>query len=142
MSKYYIETCFKDAIKFTTKTYADIIFNPNNVKNYNFYGIANLKMDLDTLDKYFNEEIGLKYKGFDNCLFPIKNMIEKIFYEKKIEEFHNENKKLDNFYKIDENKMIYFLERYKNIKSRKEMKGKVTESEVQSMIKKLRPLLQ
>ena len=38
--------------------------------------------------------------------------------------------------------MIYFLERYKNIKSRKEMKGKVTESEVQSMIKKLRPLLQ
>ena len=142
LSKYYIETCFKDAIKFTTKTYADIIFNPNNVKNYNFYGIANLKMDLDTLDKYFNEEIGLKYKGFDNCLFPIKNMIEKIFYEKKIEEFHNENKKLDNFYKIDENKMIYFLERYKNIKSRKEMKGKVTESEVQSMIKKLRPLLQ
>ena len=142
LSKYYIETCFKDAIKFTTKTYADIIFNPNNVKNYNFYGIANLKMDLDTLDKYFNEEIGLKHKGFDNCLFPIKNMIEKIFYEKKIEEFHNENKKLDNFYKIDENKMIYFLERYKNIKSRKEMKGKITESEVQSMIKKLRPLLQ
>ena len=142
LSKYYIETCFKDAIKFTTKSYADIIFNPNNVKNYNFNGIANLKADIDALDKYFNEEIGNKYKGFENCLFPIKNMIVKIFYEKKIEDFHNENKKIDNFYKIDENKLINFLERYKNIKIKKEMKGKVTESEVQSMIKKLKTLLQ
>ena len=32
LSKYYIETCFKDAIKFKTKSYADITFNPNNVK--------------------------------------------------------------------------------------------------------------
>ena len=142
LSKYYIETCFKDAIKFTTKSYVDIIFNPNNVKNYNFNGIANLKADIDALDKYFNEEIGNKYKGFENCLFPIKNMIVKIFYEKKIEDFHNENKKIDNFYKIDENKLINFLERYKNIKIKKEMKGKVTESEVQSMIKKLKTLLQ
>ena len=36
--------------------------------------------------------------------------------------------------------MIYFLERSKNIKNRKKMKGKVTE--VQSMIKKLKPLLE
>ena len=141
LSKYYIETCFKDAIKFTTKSYADIIFNPNNVKNYNFNGIANLKADIDALEKYFNEEIGSKYKGFDNCLFPIKNMIEKIFYEKKIEDFHNENKKIDNFYKIDENYLINFLGRYKNIKIKKEMKGKVTENEMQNMIKKLKTLL-
>ena len=89
LSKYYIETCFKDGVIFTKKTYADIIFNPNNIKNNNLYGIAYLKMDLDTLDKYFKEEIGLKYKGFDNCLFPIKNII------------HYENKKSDNFYKIE-----------------------------------------
>ena len=142
LSKYYIETCFKDAIKFTTKSYVDIIFNSNYVKNYNFNGIANLKDDIEALEKYFNEEIGSKYKGFDNCLFPIKNLIEKIFYEKKIEEFHNENKKIDNFFKIDENKLINFLERYKNIKIKKEMKGKVTESEIQSMIKKLKTLIE
>ncbi len=140
LSGHYIETCFKDAIKFTTKSYIDIIFNHNNVKNYNFYGIANLKADLDALDQYFNN-IGTKYKGFDQCLFPIKNMIEKIFYEKKIEDFHIENQKIDNFYKIDENKLISFLERYKNIKSKKEMKGKVTESDIQSMIKKLKTIL-
>ena len=141
LSKYYIETCFKDAIKFTTKSYADIIFNSNYVKNYNFYGIANLKEDIDSLEKYFNN-IGSKYKGFDKCLFPIKNIIDKIFYEKKIEDFYNENKKIDKFYKIDENKLISFLQRYKNIKSKKEMKGKVTESEIQSMIKKLKTLIE
>ncbi len=140
LSGHYIDSCFKDAIKFTTKTFADIIFNPNYVKNYNFYGIANLKTDIDALENYFND-IGSKYKGFDKCLFPVKNMIDKIFYEKKIEEFYNENKKIDNFYKIDENKLLSFLERYKNIKIRKEMKGKVSESDIQSMIKKLRNLI-
>ena len=142
LSKYYIETCFRDAVKFTTKSYADIIFNQNFIKNYNFFGISNLKADIDALDKYFNEEIGAKYKGFDNCLYPIKNMIEKIFYDKKIEDFHNENKKIDNFYQIDENKLLLFLQKYKNIKNKKEMKGKVTESEIQSMIKKLKTLIQ
>ena len=142
LSKYYIETCFRDAVKFTTKSYADIIFSQNFIKNYNFFGISNLKADIDALDKYFNEEIGAKYKGFDNCLYPIKNMIEKIFYDKKIEDFHNENKKIDNFYQIDENKLLLFLQKYKNIKNKKEMKGKVTESEIQSMIKKLKTLIQ
>ena len=142
LSKYYIETCFRDAVKFTTKSYADIIFNQNFIKNYNFFGISNLKADIDALDKYFNEEIGAKYKGFDNCLYPIKNMIEKIFYDKKIEDFHNENKKIDNFYQIDENKLLLFLQKYKNIKNKKEMKGKVSESEIQSMIKKLKTLIQ
>ena len=141
LSKYYIETCFKDAIRFTTKSYVDIIFNPSNVKNYNFYGISNLKADIEALEKYF-DEIGSKYKGFDKCLFPIKNMIEKIFYEKNIEGFYEENKKIDKFYKIDENKLVGFLERYKNIKNKKEMKGKVTESEVTNMNKKLKNLIQ
>ena len=141
LSKYYIETCFKDAIRFTTKSYVDIIFNPSNVKNYNFYGISNLKADIEALEKYF-DEIGSKYKGFDKCLFPIKNMIEKIFYEKNIEGFYEENKKIDKFYKIDENKLVGFLERYKNIKSKKEMKGKVTESEISNMNKKLKTLIQ
>ena len=35
LSKYYIWTCFKDAVKFTKKVYAYIIFNPNNIRNYN-----------------------------------------------------------------------------------------------------------
>ena len=48
---------------------------------------------------------------------------------------------IDNFYKMDENKLLSFLERYKNIKIRKEMKGKVSESDIQNMIKKLRNLV-
>ena len=140
LSKYYIETCFKDAIKFTTKSYVEILFNPNYVKNYNFFGIANLKQDLDALDKYFNS-FNNKYKGFNKCLFPVQNMINKIFYEKNVEEFFNENKNIDKFYKIDEINLINFLERYKNIKNKKDMKGKVSESDMKNMIKKLKTLI-
>ena len=69
-------------------------------------------------------------------------MINKIFYEKNIEEFFNENKGIDKFYKIDEMKLINFLERYKNIKNKKDMKGKVSESDMKNMIKKLKNLLE
>ena len=141
LSKYYIETCFKDAIKFTTKSFVEILFNANYIKNYNFFGIANLKEDINELDKYFNT-IGNKYKGFNKCLYPVQNMINKIFYEKNIEEFHNENKNIDKFYKVDEIKLVNFLERYKNIKNKKDMKGKVSESDIKNMIKKLRTLLE
>ena len=141
LSKYYIETCFKDAIKFTSKSYIEILFNPNYVKNYNFFGIANLKEDLNALDKYFNS-FNSKYKGFNKSLFPIQNMINKIFYEKNIEEFYNENKNIDKFYKIDEINLINFLERYKNIKNRKDMKGKVSESDIKNMIKKLKTFIE
>ena len=141
LDKYYIETCFKDAIKFTTKTYIEILFNSNYVKNYNFFGISNLKEDIDTLDKYF-KQIGNKYKDFDKCLYPIQNMINKIFYDKNIEGFHNENKSIDKFYKIDEIRLITFLERYKNIKNKKDMKGKITENDIKNMIKKLKTLLE
>ena len=140
LSKYYIETCFKDAINFTTKSFVEIIFNPNYVKNYNFFGIDNLKTDIDALDKYFNS-FSNKFKGFNKCLYPIQNMINKIFYDKNIEEFHNQNKTIDKFYKIDEIRLISFLERYKNIKNKKDMKGKVTESDIKSMIKKLKTLI-
>ena len=68
-------------------------------------------------------------------------MINKIFYDKNIEEFHNQNKTIDKFYKIDEIRLISFLERYKNIKNKKDMKGKVTESDIKSMIKKLKTLI-
>ena len=141
LSKYYIETCFKDAIKFTTKSYMEILFNANYIKNYNFFGISNLREDINALDKYFNS-LGNKYKGFNKCLFPVQNMINKIFYEKNIEEFFNENKGIDKFYKIDEMKLINFLERYKNIKNKKDMKGKVSESDMKNMIKKLKNLLE
>ena len=86
--------------------------------------------------------MGNKYKGFNKCLFPVQNMINKIFYEKNIEEFFNENKGIDKFYKIDEMKLINFLERYKNIKNKKDMKGKVSESDMKNMIKKLKNLLE
>ena len=141
LDKYYIETCFKDAIKFTTKSYIEILFNSNYVKNYNFFGISNLKEDIDSLEKYFNE-IGKKYKGFNKCLYPIQNMINKIFYEKNIEGFFNENKNIEKFYKIDEIRLISFLERYKNMKNKKDMKGKITESDIKNMIKKLKTLLE
>ena len=140
LSKYYIETCFKDAINFTTKSLVEIIFNPNYVKNYNFFGIDNLKTDIDALDKYFNS-FSNKFKGFNKCLYPIQNMINKIFYDKNIEEFHNQNKTIDKFYKIDEIRLISFLERYKNIKNKKDMKGKVTESDIKNMIKKLKTFI-
>ena len=140
LSKYYIETCFKDAINFTTKSFVEILFNQNYVKNYNFFGIDNLKTDIDNLDKYFNS-FSNKFKGFNKCLFPVQNMINKIFYEKNIEEFYNQNKSIDKFYKIDELKLISFLERYKNIKNKKDMKGKVTESDIKNMIKKLKTFI-
>ena len=69
-------------------------------------------------------------------------MINKIFYEKNIEEFYNENKNIDKFYKIDEINLINFLERYKNIKNRKDMKGKVSESDIKNMIKKLKTFIE
>jgi hypothetical protein len=37
---------------------------------------------------------------------------------------------------------VNFLERYKNIKNKKDMKGKVSESDIKNMIKKLRTLLE
>ena len=134
LSGYYVESCFKDALKFTSKLYCEILFDETVVKNYNIYAIVNLKSDVDTLDSYFRE-IDLTYKDFSNVLEPIKNMID--FFEiKKLDVFSEKNKAIDSFYQVNEAEFIKFLTKYKNLKSSKEMKGKITESEISSLIKK------
>ena len=139
LSSHYVETCFRDSVKFTSKEYIGLLFDSGCVKNYNFYGISNLREDVVALEKYFNE---IGKKGFNDCLFPIKNLIDKIFYEKNIEDFHKENQKIEKFYQVDEQKLVNFLSKYKNVKNKKEIKGKAVESDVQSMIKKLKNLIQ
>ena len=61
-----------------------------------------------------------------------------MFENKNIDEFIEQNRRFDNFYRINENELILFLGKYKKIKSSKEMKGKITESEVTSIIKKIK----
>ena len=134
LSGYYVESCFKDALKFPSKLYCEILFDETVVKNYNIYAIVNLKSDVDALDSYFRE-IDLTYKDFSNVLEPIKNLID--FFEiKKLDVFSEKNKAIDSFYQVNEAEFIKFLTKYKNLKSSKEMKGKITESEISSLIKK------
>ena len=59
------------------------------------------------------------------------------FFEiKKLDVFSEKNKAIDSFYQVNEAEFIKFLTKYKNLKSSKEMKGKITESEISSLIKK------
>ena len=75
LNGYYVESCFKDALKFTSKLYCEIIFDETVVKNYNYWAVINLKSDVDALDAYFRE-IDLTYKDFNNVLDPIKNLLD------------------------------------------------------------------
>lgn len=139
LSSYYIETCFKDALKFSSKLYIEILFNEKYLPNYNYYAIKNLKNDIDALDEYFRE-IDLTYKDFSSSLIPIKNIID-FFDNKKIDIFITENNKLDKFYKIGLKEFIKFLQRFKNLKVSKEQKGKISESEINSILKKNKNLI-
>ena len=134
LNGYYVESCFKDALKFTSKLYCEIIFDETVVKNYNYWAVINLKSDVDALDAYFRE-IDLTYKDFNNVLDPIKNLLD-FFETKKFDIFQEKNATLDKFYQINEIEFVKFLGRYKNLKSSKEMKGKISESEISSILKK------
>lgn len=134
LNGYYVESCFKDALKFTSKLYCEIIFDETVVKNYNYWAVINLKSDVDALDAYFRE-IDLTYKDFNNVLDPIKNLLD-FFETKKFDIFQEKNATLDKFYQINEIEFVKFLGRYKNLKSSKEMKEKISESEISSILKK------
>lgn len=134
LNGYYVESSFKDALKFTSKLYCEIIFDETVVKNYNYWAVINLKSDVDALDAYFRE-IDLTYKDFNNVLDPIKNLLD-FFETKKFDIFQEKNATLDKFYQINEIEFVKFLGRYKNLKSSKEMKGKISENEISSILKK------
>lgn len=138
LSPYYIESCFKDAIKFISKIYLEILFNSHVVKSYNIYAIENLKLDVEMLDGYFNN-ISLTHPGFNECLIPI-NQILSIFSNKKIDQFVEKNKNVEAFYEIKLDDLCKFLGRYKNLKKANEIKGKITENDINSLIKKLKEL--
>lgn len=136
LSDYYIESCFKDAIKFSSKIYLEILFNSSIVKAYNFYAMENLRLDIEMLDSYFNV-ISLTHPGFEECLVPIKQILA-IFFSKRIDQFLDKNSKGDSYYGVKIDQLIKFLGRFKNLKKSSEQKGKISESEIAQMIKKLK----
>lgn len=139
LSNYYIESSFKDAMKFTSKCYCEILFDDSLIKNFNYYAIVNLKSDIEALDDFF-KEIDLTFKDFKNTLDPIKNIIM-LFETKKPEILVEKNNEIDKFYKVNEEDLVKFLSKYKNLKSSKDQKGKITESEMSAIVKRLRQLL-
>jgi hypothetical protein len=129
-------TCFKDAIKFISKIYLEILFNNQIIKNYNYYAIENLRLDIEFLDSYFTN-ISLTHPGFEECLIPIKQILA-IFYTKKIDQFIINNAKVDPYYEVKIDQLLKFMLKYKNFKKSSEQKGKITESEMNSLAKKLK----
>jgi hypothetical protein len=126
-------------MRFISKVYFDdVIFNSNIVKAYNIYAIENLKLDVDALDNY-SKNISLTHPGFEECLVPIKILLN-FFFTKKLEVFIEANKNLETFYQVKYESLCKFLMRYKNIKKQSDMKGKITENDLIAVIKKLKEL--
>lgn len=139
LSPILIEFCFREAAKFIPKIYFDdILFNPVIIKSYNIYAIENLKFDIETLDNYFCN-ISLTYPGFEDCLIPIKEVLA-IFFSKRIDGLVEANRKLDFYYQIKYEALSKFLFKYKNLKKTSDLKGKISESEISSLIKKLKEI--
>lgn len=135
MSPYYVESCFKDALNFTSKLYFEILFDSSLIKNYNIRAIENLKSDIEALDVYFNE-INLTHPGFDQCLKHIKSIVS-IFFTKRLDILYETNI----FKDIRIEDVIKFLMRFKNVKKSSQAKGFITENDVGNMIKKLKESL-
>lgn len=129
LSQSYIENSFYDAINFITKMYFNEILFTSGIKNYNFFFIENLKVDIEMLEEFF-DRIGYTHV----CLYPIKKLLN-FFYSKKIEPFFE--KQNGDTYEIKLTSLINFLGKYKNVK-KNDMKGRITESEISSMVKKLK----
>ena len=134
LSNYFITNCLKDALSYIQEFYLNIIFDENIISKYNYFFIINLKKDVSLLNKYLSM-IGFKFKcdGFSDLLTPLENMLVKIFEEKKFNEFLIENDKYQD--KIDIEKCLDFLSRYKNIKNKKDLKGHITESDIKTILK-------
>jgi hypothetical protein len=129
LSQCYIENSFNDSLNFITKMYFNEMFFINGVKNYNIYFIDNLKLDVEALEEFF---IRIGYNL--NSLYPIKKLLN-FFYSKKIEPFFE--KQNGDTYEIKIASLINFLGKYKNVK-KNDMKGKISESDVSSLVKKLK----
>lgn len=114
----------------------EIILNPNIVKNFNIYAIENLKIDLDHLEDFF-KTISSSHLGFEDSLIPIRNLLN-VFLLKKFDFYLNKNRFVDSFYDIKNDDLIKFVGRYKNLKKSSDMKGKVSESDIASFMKKLK----
>jgi hypothetical protein len=126
LSFSFIKNCFKDAMNYIPVIYIkEVLLNLKSSKNYNFYFIENLKFDIEELSLYFSQ-IGLS----SSSLNLLKGVLS-IFYNKKIDNnlFQSGEVKLGN--------LIEFLLKYKNVK-KNELKGKITESEISSIVKKLK----
>ncbi len=136
LSDYYIESCFKDSMNFVSKIYFELLMNSSIVKEYNIYAIENLQMDIDMLEGYFND-INLTHPGFNECLAPLKTLLN-VFIQKKFDVFLDKNKNVETYFDVKLVKMVKFLLRYKNLKKSSDMKGKITESEITAMIKKIK----
>jgi len=139
LSPFYIEFCFKEAMRFISKIYMDdILFNSNVVTSYNINAMENLKLDIEALDMYA-KNISHTHPGFEDGLLQIKNILN-LFFTKKVESFITVNQNIDVFYQVKYESLIKFLMRYKNLNKSSDMKGKLTESEVSTIIKKLKDL--
>jgi hypothetical protein len=138
LSPYYIESCFKDGIKFISKIFLEILFNSSIVKQYNIHAVENLRLDIKMLDDYFNN-LNINHPGFNECLMPIKHILM-IFFERRTDQFLQKQNKYDHYYDIKIEDLCRFLARYKNLKKSSEMKGKISENDLSGFIKKLKEI--
>lgn len=133
LSSNYIETCFYDAICFIPRIYFNTIFNEKYIKEYNVNFILNLKSDYEKLQNFF-DYIDKSHPVFTGCLDEMKNFLE-IFTKKRFDYFTEIRKTEHN--KIKTNELLRFLKRYKNLKKKTDMGPYVTESEINSFIKRM-----
>jgi hypothetical protein len=61
---------------------------------------------------------------------------------KKVDTIFDKSKKIDSFYDFKIESLCKFLLRYKNLKKSSDMKGKISESEIAGLVKKLKEHLQ
>ena len=55
LSETYIETSFLWGISSISKSFLDILFKDNVIKNFNIHFMENLKQDVDELQRYFDD---------------------------------------------------------------------------------------
>lgn len=130
-----MENCFRDAISFMSRFFLEILFDPNVVKNYNIWALENLKLDIMEVTNYL---VGLSHNhpGMNNCVNEINNVLN-LFFQRRYEIFTDMQNKSKNFPNFSVESLIRFLKRYKNLKKSSDQKGRVTESDIATYIKKI-----
>ena len=95
-------------------------------------------MDIDVLDSYF-KDISLTHPGFNECLVPLKTFLN-VFTQKKYDIFLDKNKNLEAYFDVKIVRIAKFFLRYKNLKKSSDLKGKITESDLSSLVKKIKEI--